>query len=283
MPPASSPTLRQRRLGGELRKLRDRAGLSTNQAAVLLGVNQSRISNIEAGRYAVGQERVRTIARNYACSDGALVDALAGMTGGRTRGWWEEYREQVPTGLLDLAELEHHATAVRVAQAIHIPGLLQTTDHARALFGNAVPALLPHDAEYRLSFRIKRQAILYREPTVAYTAIIHEAALRTHVGDSSTVKNQLNHLAESSRRNNVTILVIPFVRGPFPGSGHGIDYACGPVPQLDTVQLDTEHGSEFLDAEAQLERYRTVLDRLEGLALSPEESRDFIHGLANDV
>jgi len=280
MTPSKSPTLRQQRLGSELRKLRERAGLSTVQAAALLGVNQSRISNIEAGRYAVGAERVRTIARNYNCSDEALIDALVDMTGRRTRGWWEEYRGQLPNGMLDLAELEHHASALRVAQALHIPGLLQTTQHARALFSDAVPPRLPHEIEHLMSYRIKRQAVLHGDKPLPYTALIHEAALRMEVGGRAIAAQQLKHLVEMGERDNVSILVIPFGRGAFPGSGQGIDYAYGPVAQLDTVQLDTDHGSEFLDAAAQLERYATVLDRLEKLALSADESRDLIHRTA---
>lgn len=283
MPPTRAPTLRQQRLGAELRKLRERAGLATVEAAALLGVNQSRISNIEAGRYAVSAERVRAIARNYACSDEALVEALTAMTGRRARGWWEEYRGRLPHAALDLAEFEHHATALRVAQALHIPGLLQTPQHARALFGDAVPPLLPHDIEHRMSYRIKRQAVLYREPSSPYMALIHEAALHMHVGGPSVAAEQLNHLVETSEHGNITLLVVPFGRGAFPGSGQGIDYAYGPVPQLDTVQLDTEHGSEFIDAVAQLERYTTVLDRLEKLALPAEESRDLIHSIARRV
>ncbi|MGW6056430.1 helix-turn-helix domain-containing protein [Streptomyces sp. NPDC055189] len=280
MPPGKTPTLRQQRLGSELRKLRDRAGLSTVQAAALLGVNQSRISNIEAGRYAVGPDRVRAIARNYACADEDLINALVGMTGGRTRGWWEEYRGQLPNTLLDLAELEHHAASLRVAQALHIPGLLQTPQHARALFGDAVPPLLPHEIEHRLSYRIKRQAVLYGDAPLRYTALMHEAALRMCVGGPAVATEQLSHLVEMSGLEHVRILVIPFGRGAFPGSGQGIDYAHGPVAQLDTVQMDTEHGSEFIDAGAQLERYATVLDRLEKLALSADESSDLIQRTA---
>ncbi|MFF2509351.1 helix-turn-helix domain-containing protein [Streptomyces sp. NPDC058067] len=280
MPPTKPPTLRQQRLGSELRKLRERAGLTTIQAAALLGVNQSRISNIEAGRYAVGPDRVHAIARNYSCADTALIGALVDMTGGRTRGWWEEYREQLPTGMLDLAELEHHATAIRVAQALHIPGLLQTSRHARALFGDAVPPRLPHEIEHLLSYRIKRQSVLHRHAPLPYTALIHEAALHMRVGGPAVAAEQLNHLVEMSEHDNVTILVIPFGKGAFPGSGQGIDYAHGRVVQLDAVQLDTEHGSEFIDAAAQLERYATVLDRLERLALTATESRDLIRRTA---
>jgi transcriptional regulator with XRE-family HTH domain len=282
MPPSTTPTLRQQRLGAELRKLRERAGLTTIAAAPLLGVNQSRISSIEGGRYAVSADRVRTMARNYDCAEPELVEALAGMTGGRTRGWWEEYRELLSVGMLDLAELEHHARALRVAVVIHMPGLLQTTDYARATFREIVPPLLPHEVEHRVSHRIKRQAILYAATPTPCTAIIHEAALRMGFGGTTTAREQLEHLISMSELTNVTLLVIPFGNG-FPGSGQPITYASGPVPQLDTVILDTDHGSEPLHAEVQLAKYRSVLDRMEGSALKPAESRDLIHRIAQSI
>ncbi|MBT2401636.1 helix-turn-helix transcriptional regulator [Streptomyces sp. ISL-100] len=283
MPPISVPTLRQRRLGVELRKLRQRADLSSTEAAARLGINQARISMIEAGKYPVSADRVRAMARSYTCQDTDLVDALASMTGGRTRGWWDEYREFLPPELMDIAELEHRAAELRVALAIHIPALLQTTDHARALLREAVPPFRPYEIEHWLSHRIKRQVVLHRERPVRYSAILHEAALRMQYGGPPTARAQLGHLIELSKQDNVSIRVIPFARASFPGNGQSIDYVSGPVPELDTVQLDTHHGCAFLDSEAHLAKYRTVLDRMEASSLKPAESRDFIHRIAQEL
>ena len=283
MPPTNNPTLRQRRLGAELRKLRERAGLTATGAGELLGVNQARISMIETGRTPVSADRIHSMAHAYACPDTTLVDALAAMTGRRSRGWWEEYREHLPVGLIDLAELEHHAAALRVALVVHVPALLQTTNHARALFCEAVPALRQHEIEHRVTHRIKRQGILHRADPPPYTAVIHEAALHMGYGGPTTVRAQLRHLLDMSELDHVTVRVIPFGKGSFPGTGQSIDYLLGPVPGLDTVQLDTHHGCEFLDAEAQLNKYRSVLDRMESNALKPAESRDLIHRLAQET
>jgi transcriptional regulator with XRE-family HTH domain len=269
--------VRQQRLGTELRKLRERAGLTSTEAAARLGIPQARMSMIEAGRYAVGADRVRAMAGTYSCVDHQLVDALADMTGGRSRGWWDEYREHLPPALIDIAELEHHAFALRVGLAVHIPALLQTADHARALFREAVPPFRAYEIEHRLSYRLKRQGILHGEAPRQYTAIIHEAALHMQFGGRATTRAQLAHLTEMSELDNVSIAVIPFDGGTFPGNGQSIDYLSGAVPQLDTVQLDTHHGCEFLDAEAQLDKYRTVLDRMAVGALGLVESGDFIH------
>jgi transcriptional regulator with XRE-family HTH domain len=283
MPPRQTPTARQLRLGVELRKLREQAGLTAREAGEMLGANQARISNIETGRFGLSEQRVRTLAHNYACTDEALVDALVAMAAYRERGWWEEYRDTLPPRFLDVAEMEHHATALRVAQVINVPGLLQTPEHARTLFRQAVPALHPHEIEYRISHRIKRQAILHREQPPQYTAIIHEAALRMRFGGRDVARPQLEHLAKMSEQPHVNIRVIPFDGTVFPTVGHGLDYAYGPVPPLDTAQLDAAHGSELIDVVAQLRKYRLILDRMEEATLDPDASLDLIHHIAQDT
>ncbi|WP_030018352.1 helix-turn-helix domain-containing protein [Streptomyces monomycini] len=277
------PTLRQRRLGAELRKLREQAGLTSTEAAARVGIQQARMSMIEAGRYGVSADRVWAIARSYACDDVALVEALGSMTGRRGRGWWDEYRELLPASLVEVAEMEHEARAVRVAVVVAMPGLLQTAEHARVSYGHYVPTLRPYEIEHHVAFRVRRQGVLGGKSPTPYTAIIHEAALRMGIGGAEVVRAQLHHLIEMGEQDNVTVLTIPFERADFPAAGQPITYACGPMPQLDTVLLDSDHGCEFLYAQAQLARYRTVLDRMERCALSPAESRAFIHKIAKSL
>ncbi|KUO20643.1 helix-turn-helix domain-containing protein [Streptomyces dysideae] len=280
----NNPTGRQLRLGTELRKLRDRAGLTAAEASQLLGVKPNQISNMEAGRAGVSAERVRTMACTYECSDTAHIKALVGMTGDRKRGWWEAYREILPAPLLDLAELEQHAHSLRGATTARVPGLLQTREYALEIFRQAVTELSPPDIEHRLSFRIKRQAILFREdnPT-PYEAIVHEAALRMKVGGPTVARQQLQHMLDMSDRDHITLRAITFDVGAYPGSGQSIYYAHGPVPQLDTVHLDQSHGLVFLDAEAQLHKYRTLFERVEAVALDPGKTRDLIHNVMREL
>ncbi|MDI3390430.1 helix-turn-helix transcriptional regulator [Streptomyces sp. B-S-A8] len=279
----STPTGRQLRLGAELRKLRERAGLSATEAGQLIGAKQSQISNMEAGRAGVSAQRIQALACQYDCSDKALIAALTDMTTDRKRGWWEEYREILPSPLLDLAELEHHAMALRSAVTARIPGLLQTLDHAREIFRQAVTELSPPDVEHRLSFRIKRQAVLYGERPKPYQALIHEAALHMKVGGRATSRQQLQHLLDMSEREHITLRAIMFEVGAYPGSGQSIYYASGPVQQLDTVHLDQSHGLTFLDAEAQLHKYRSLFQRLETVALAPDKTQDLIAQIIRDL
>jgi hypothetical protein len=238
---------------------------------------------MEAGRLGVSPDRVRSLAGYYDCPDSVLVEALTRMTTDRKRGWWEEYRELLPCTLLDLAELEHHAQSLRDATTARIPGLLQTVDHAREIFRQGVTELSPPDVEHRMSFRIKRQAILFRDDPVPYSAIIHEAALRMKVGGPAVSRQQLQHLLDMSERDHITLRAITFDVGAFPGSGQSIYYVHGLVSQLDTIYLDQSHGIAFLDAEAQLHKYRTLFDRIEAVTLDPGKTRDLIHSLAQEL
>ncbi|MDV9190840.1 helix-turn-helix transcriptional regulator [Streptomyces sp. SR27] len=283
MPPRSSPTARQQRLGSELRKLREQSGMSAQQAAALLGVDRTRIPNVESGRFGISAERVRTLAFNYGCPDAVLVDLLAAMAQERDRGWWEEHRGLLPPALLDIAELEYHAAELHTAVTTHIPGLLQTEKHARAVFDTAVPPLPGPDLEARLSLRLRRQQVLERERPVRYEAVIHEAALRMQFGGPKVAREQLEDILAQSERETVSVRVIPFAAGGFPGAGQSFTCVGAPVPQLDTVQLDSSHGSLLLDTHMQLRRYRGLLDRLRGLSLPADESRAFIRTIAQDL
>lgn len=283
MPPRSSPTARQQRLGSELRKLREQSGMSAQQAAALLGVDRTRIPHIESGRFGISAERVRTLAFNYGCPDTALVDLLADIAQERDRGWWEEHRGLLPPALIDIAELEYHSSELQSAVTTHIPGLLQTEEHARAVFDTAVPLLPEPDLEARLALRLRRQEVLDRDRPVLYEAVIHEAALRMQFGGPKVARDQLEHILAYAERDTVTVRVIPFAAGGFPGAGQSFTYVAARVPQLDTVQLDSSHGSILLDADMKLRRYRGLLERLRGLALSTTESRAFIRTIAQDL
>ncbi|MEV8312752.1 helix-turn-helix transcriptional regulator [Streptomyces sp. NPDC059900] len=278
-----TPTERQQRLGVELRKLRVAAGASTQYAAGLLGLDRAKISNMEAGTRIASPERVRTLASNYDCSDDIYIDALAAMADETDPGWWEQYRGTLPSGLLDIAELEWNAKRLLTGQIVHLPGLLHTEEYARAVFNAGLPRLSRLEIELRVKHRMDRQQVLDKPTSLPYIGYVHEAALRMRFGGREVTQTQLDHLCDMSERENITVRVIPVSCDGFPGAGHALLYAEGSVPQLDTVQLDSTHGPEFLHAEAQLAKFRAHLDWMDAHSLSPEASRDFIHTVTREL
>ncbi len=250
----------------------------------MLGVDQARMSNIEAGRIGISDERIRRLATFYACADVLLVDALCAIADER-RGqfWWDEYRGILAPGFLDVAEMEHHAVYVRSMQAMVIPGLLQTEDYARVLFQGILPPLPAEEIDARVEHRMRRQTILERQEPVRLTATIHEAALRMRFGGRKVARAQLERLMEGSGCEVVTVRVVPFTNEHFVETTNPILYAGAPVAQLDTVQVDNAVGGHFLDAVAELERHRELLDQAESVALGTEESRQLIHHIAREL
>ncbi|MGC9380933.1 helix-turn-helix domain-containing protein [Streptomyces sp. MH13] len=283
MAPRSAPTERQRRLGAEMRKMRMAAGMTTEFAAGLLGVPRTNIPNMESGRSGISPDRVRTLARNYGCSDEAYVNTLVSMTAGRSKGWWEAYRGVLPDSLLDVSELEWHARGLRLALCVHLPGLLQTEGHARALFKLVIPRLSDAEVDVRVAHRMERQRILDRDNPAPLGVIVHEAALRMEFGGSSVARAQLEKLLRLSEREHITLRVVPFKAGGFPGAGQSVVYAESGVPQLDTVELDSAHGAEFMDDEEQLANYRALFDAVESMALPSGESCDLVHSIIRQL
>ncbi|MFF4019255.1 helix-turn-helix domain-containing protein [Streptomyces sp. NPDC001843] len=283
MPPKAVPTQRQRRLGSELRRMRIAAGVSAEQAAGLLGVDRGKISYMESGVRAISEERLRALAHHCQCEDAKYVDALVEMAQPRTPGWWEQYRGLLPQGMLDIAELEARATRMRTACAVHIPGLLQTSDYALAVFRAVLPRLPEHEVAMRLAHRTRRQEVLDGVSPPPFVGIVHEAALRMQFGGPRVARAQLEHLLRLGEREGVTVLVVPFTHGGFPGAGQTVLYAEGATERLDTVQIDNSHGPDFLHGEAELAKYRAHLDWMEDLALSASDSRDFIHAVAREL
>ncbi len=284
MPPRDNPTARQARLGIELRKLRERAGKTARETAGLLSTDQAKISNIEAGRIGVSEERIRRLAVFYMCDDAALVDALCAMAREhRGQFWWDEYRGVLAPGFLDIAELEHHAVSLTSVQSVTIPGLLQTEEYARALFSAAHLKLPPDEIEVRVEHRMRRQGVMQTETPPPIDVIIHEAALRMRFGGRKVARAQLERLMEVSNHTHVTVKVIPFTSEDFIEVTHPVLYAGGPVPQLDTVRIDMPFGGRFLNTEAELQRYRKLIAIAEQAALDTEESRQFIRHIARDL
>jgi len=263
--------------------MREHIGMSINEAATLHRTDRTTVSNTESARSGVSGDRVRVWAANYRCPEAGYVDALADMAKERGSYWWDEYRDSLPASLLDIAEMEHYATALRSAQIMHMPGILQTPDYMRGVFAEAVPTMDPADLERHVAFRVRRATLLDRSGPPSCEFLIHEGALLMRFGDRKVLRKQLDYLLEQSGRPNITTRVVPFEAGGFANAGSSTLYACGPVPQLDTVQIDVPTGVTFLYAETYLVNYRAVLDRMRGRALEPKASLDFIRQAAKEI
>lgn len=279
----NKPTARQVRLGAELRKLREEAGLSAKDVAGLLNSSSTHMSQIEAGSSGISEERLRRLASHCACPDEELIEALVAMAVERTRGWWEEYRGVLPPVFLDVAELEHHAAFLREVVITHVPGLMQTPDYARAVFEYMVPELPLSELTPRVEHRMRRRSTLEGDNAATYETIIHESALRIRVADRKVARAQLMEIVRHIEEESATVHVVPFDTDGFAGASSAMMYVGGPLARLDTVLRDSPHGTAFLDTESQLRRFRQLFHKVEKTALDPAASRDFVRQVAKEL
>ncbi|MFB7127232.1 XRE family transcriptional regulator [Kitasatospora xanthocidica] len=282
MPLRSNPTLRQRRLGSELRRIREQAELGGSQLARTLGISPGQMTQMEKAKIGVSPERLRTLASACNCVNQPLINALVDMALEREKGWWEKYRGTLTIDFLEVAELENRAKRLTICTTTYVPGLLQTSDYASAVFARIFPPLPPQDIDTRTAFRLKRQEVV-RSGAIPLQVFIHEAALRMQFGGLKVLIGQLGSLLDDSERPGISVRVVPFAVDTFPGSGENLTFAEGPVPELDTIQMDVTQGALFFDSPADLAKHRAIFSRLDSTALSEEGSRDFIRSVMEDV
>ncbi|WP_200307844.1 helix-turn-helix domain-containing protein [Streptomyces adelaidensis] len=258
---------RQRRLGFELKQLREEAGLNAAEAAQRIGMSRAQLSHIELGRTSILTERLLELCRTYRCTDEPYIDALVSMSEANGRGWWSVYKKRLGPGALNLAELEAEAVTLRMHESLFIPGLFQTADYARAIFNS--PKLGFENIEDGLRFRVERQHILARENPPSVHAVIHEAALHMRFGSAQVVREQLVRLIELARLPHVTIQVYPFSAQAYAALSGNFVHAIPRTARLGTVVLDRATGSDYLREPTQLQQYNALFERLAENALNP--------------
>jgi transcriptional regulator with XRE-family HTH domain len=247
--------------------LREKAGLSTNDAAALLGMRQSQLSVIEAGRTGVSAERLRILADSAGSIDRTFIASLIDLGAASGKGWWSEYRNMLGRPHLDLAELEAGARRISGYEPMFVPGLLQTPEYAAAVHRYGYADAAPDEQRTAVAFRMRRQKILTGERPPVFRAIIHEAALHASLGDRTVMRGQLLRLIEISRLPNVIVQILPF-DGRI-GIGAGFVVLEPQTVELATVVVDHVEDSLYLDEDGQIAKYAGWFAKLEEAALPP--------------
>jgi transcriptional regulator with XRE-family HTH domain len=275
------PAVRRRKLGAELRALRTNAGLTSGEAARLVGWHQSKVSRIETGASGVNPADVRLLLDAYGVPDPRLRElllALAGSGGGQGRDhWWHAYRGVLPPTYRDFISLESQASAMRTLETSVVPGLLQTPEYARAVTQAAVEGLDEDALDALVEVRLARQDVLRSHPPLRLCAVLDEAVLRREVGGPDVMRRQLRRLLEAARLPQVRLQVLPFSAGAHIGiTGPFVVFSFSNTSDLDVVVLDHLTSSLYLERKEDVEAYTEAFDALRRNALSPEESLDYI-------
>ncbi|MFE6429728.1 MULTISPECIES: helix-turn-helix domain-containing protein [Streptomyces] len=280
------PVVRRRKLGAELRALRTSAGITSGEAARLVGWHQSKVSRIETGTSGAKPADVRLLLDAYGVDDAQLrelLEVLAGTDGpgGGRNHWWHAYRGVLPPTYRDFISLESQASAMRTLETTVVPGLLQTPEYARAVTHAAVDGLSEERLDTLVEVRLARQDVLRAEPPLELSAVLDEAVLRREVGGPGVMARQLERLVDASRLPHVALRVLPFAAGAHIGvTGPFVIFSFSSTSDLDVVVLDHLTSSLHLERKEDVEAYTEAFNALLVHALSPEDSLDFIAATA---
>jgi DNA-binding XRE family transcriptional regulator len=277
-----NPTVRRRRLGQELRRLRELKGMTAEEVAERVLVSQSKISRLENGRRSISQRDVRDLCGVYEVEDHRIVDSLMQMAkDSRQQGWWHSFGD-IPYSVY--IGLETDAASLRVYDPQVVPGLLQTRQYAEALIAGALPETAPADIEKRVQVRMRRQErISAADNPLRLWTVLDEAALRRVVGNRALMREQLDHLVEQSQLPHVTVQVIPFDMGAHPGLNG--QYAILEFPDAadsSVVYIEGVTSDLYLEKANDVQKYSVMYEHLRAQALNVEQSRQFIAKIAKD-
>jgi transcriptional regulator with XRE-family HTH domain len=279
-----SPTVRRKRLGIELRRLREQAGLTCEDVGHRLDCSGTRISRIETGRISVKPGDVREMLEIYGVSS-AEADSLAQLArDARRKGWWHTYGRMLPTWFEAYVGLEAEAVRLRDFQSMVVPGLLQTEDYARGVLRTAPGAGSAEDIDRQVALRVERQSVLGQANPPGLWVVLSESVLRVQVGGAPVMRAQLRHLIDVAGRSSVTLQVLPFTTAAHvqPISPFTIlEFPDAADPTV--VYLEHLTGSIFLENEDEVRRYSEVFDHLRAEALGTGQSIELIGRLAAEL
>lgn len=274
--PRSGPTVRRRRLGAELRRLREAKGWTVEEAATVLRSTGARMSRMERGRLPFRAADVADLLTAYDVTDAAQREPLLALVREtREKGWWHAYGEIVPPWFQIFLGLQAEASTIATFQGSLVPGLLQTADYARAVTRAHTPEMADDELRRTVDLRLDRQKILDNDDSPQLWAILHEAAIRCVVGGPDVMRAQLAHLRDVSERPGVTIQVLPFATGAHAAMGTSFTMLgfqdAGGDPEM--VYLETPTGSLYLERDTDIRKYRSWMDRLRADSYDERASR----------
>ncbi|MCP9943934.1 helix-turn-helix domain-containing protein [Streptomyces somaliensis] len=256
--------------GRQLKRFRLRAGLERPEFGSMTGYSVSTIAAYEQGR--------RVPPPRFIDRADEVLDA-----GGVLQEMKEEVaRAQYPAFFRDAARLEGEAVELWVYATQAVPGLLQTEEYMRAVFGMWRPLLDEETLEQRVAARLARQHVFERRPAPLLSFVIDEAVVRRPLGGRSVMHGQLEHLLLIGALRNVEIQIMPLDRE----DNAGVD---GPFTLLNRVggdqvaYLEAQGRSTMVSDRREVQGIASRYGIIRAQALTPRESLAFVEKLLGEV
>jgi transcriptional regulator with XRE-family HTH domain len=258
VPVDEGPTLRRRRLGAELRRCREAAGMTQEQVSRRFEWHSAKVNRIETARVSVTPRDVRDLLHLYEVDDDEYRESLLNLArASREKAWWAEYREVVrPDSFI---AMESEASAMRNWEPDVVPGLLQTEAYMRTLFSvHRQP-----DPERAVALRRTRQRRLSGDNPIELFAVMDESVVHRSIGGPQVMAEQLRHLLAVRELPSVTLRILPYAAGEHPFLGVSMAVLeFRDATELNVVYVEGFDRQHYLKDPAEVARYRADFDRL---------------------
>ena len=278
----ASPTVRRRRLAAELRRLRERAGLTGDQVAEQVGWSASKLSRIENAHTVPGDAEIRQLLDLYGVEGHNADELFVLAQEAAGKGWWETYSPTLPPDYASLIGLEAEARSALSWEPLIVPGLLQTGDYAREVtngYLERIDPVPPSETRRRVEARLARQEVLTRDNPLRLSVVLDQSVLHRRFGDRSVMRSQIKQLLELSERDNISLRILQ-LDGRHPiGTGAFVLLQFGEVHDVtyqDVVYIENLTGGRYVEEEDEVFRYKRAFDRLSDLAQDEQKSRDIL-------
>ncbi|HEY6594699.1 MAG TPA: helix-turn-helix transcriptional regulator [Asanoa sp.] len=282
---AGGPTVLRMLLGAQLRKLRENAGISREDAGYEIRASGSKISRLELGRVGFKERDVRDLLTLYAVTDPADRRLLLDLARkANLPGWWHRYSDLLPGWFQPFLGLESAATIIRAYEAQYVPGLLQTHDYARAVVMISHGTADPDEVDRRVALRMHRHDLLTRGDAPQLWAVVDEAVLRRHIGGPPVMRGQIAALIEATKLPNVRLQILTFTAGGHAALGGAFSLLRFPDQDLpDVVYVEQLTGALYLDKRDDVEEYAAAMELLCIQAQPPAHTVDILETILREL
>jgi hypothetical protein len=271
----AGPSVRRLILGSQLRRLRERAGISCAEAGYSIRGSASKISRMETGRISFKERDVEDLLTLYGLTDPEERSQLVSLVAqSKQTGWWHRYNEQMPKWFEDYVGLEEAAARIQSWEVQFVPGLLQTEEYARAAVAHRHPRTSSsNQVDGMVEVRMRRQRILDGTHPPRLWAVIDESVLHRTIGGPAVLKQQIERLLDVTTSSHISLQVIPFSRSGYVAEGAFsiLRFAEPELPDIAYVEHLT--GALYLERLDELEIYGRAFDRLVVEAETPRTTR----------
>ncbi|MDX3451393.1 helix-turn-helix transcriptional regulator [Streptomyces sp. ME02-8801-2C] len=275
----AAPTVGQVVLGRRLQELREAAGLKREEAARVLRVASATVRRMEMAEVSLKIPYVHVLLTAYGVPEDEVATFVDLAEEANEPGWWQRFSDVLPDWFSLHVSLEGSARLIRSYEPHFVPGLLQTSEYARAVMeAGTIGHTGPEAVERHVSLRMARQKLLTREHPPHLWVIVDETVLRRPVSiDGKVMRDQLDRLLDASESGHVTIQVAEFRDGPHPGTSAPFELFRFAEPELpDMVYTEYLTGALYLDSRREVASHLEVLDHMTAGAASAQRTKEII-------